>query len=316
MNPLPRSLRVSSSRSPPRAAAAPALAADPVFPVNSRVGLVPPAGFTPSTKFSASRTRGQRRNPAGRAAGRGLRGVEKGFTDEALKARGMTVQAARADHRQGRQGILRRRPAGVRRREALRVRDDREHGGHHVARIGADDRGVARDNHRCGRARHVQDAGGPQGRPESERLAVLPYKIGDLGELPRRATAPRGHRDPDRRAERRGHGGRAAVHADRVAPGEAPKPEDRDKFARSLFGTIPGIKDIKVTRAEPLRIGQAQGYEIVADAKDAIRHRGHDGAVAALRQSGYLQIFAIVRKTTWNDVFPRLRAIRDSIEPR
>jgi len=31
--------------------AAPALAADPVFPVGSRLGLVPPAGFVPSTKF-------------------------------------------------------------------------------------------------------------------------------------------------------------------------------------------------------------------------------------------------------------------------
>jgi hypothetical protein len=29
-----------------------------------------------------------------------------------------------------------------------------------------------------------------------------------------------------------------------------------------------------------------------------------------------LQMFAIVRKAAWNDVFPRLRAIRDSIEPR
>jgi len=29
-----------------------------------------------------------------------------------------------------------------------------------------------------------------------------------------------------------------------------------------------------------------------------------------------MQIFAVARKTAWNDVFPRLRAIRDSIEPR
>jgi hypothetical protein len=29
-----------------------------------------------------------------------------------------------------------------------------------------------------------------------------------------------------------------------------------------------------------------------------------------------MQMFAIVRKTAWNDVFPRLRQIRDSIEPK
>src|SRR3977135_2691773 len=30
----------------------PALAANPIFPINSRVGLVPPEGFTPSQKFA------------------------------------------------------------------------------------------------------------------------------------------------------------------------------------------------------------------------------------------------------------------------
>jgi hypothetical protein len=64
-------------------------------------------------------------------------------------------------------------------------------------------------------------------------------------------------------------------------------------------------------------MGQAQGYEIVADAKDA--SSGTEvGTVQWLRfgQNGYLQMFAIVRKTSWNEIFPRLRAIRDSIEPR
>src|SRR3989440_10357495 len=73
--------------------AAPALAADPVFPVNSRVGLVVPAGFTPSTKFPGFE------NPQASAAilvvelpGDAYADIEKGFTDEALKSRGMTVE--------------------------------------------------------------------------------------------------------------------------------------------------------------------------------------------------------------------------------
>jgi len=67
--------------------ALPALAADPVFPVNSRIGLVPPAGFTPSTKFPGFE------NPQASAAilfaelpADAYADVEKGFTDEALKA--------------------------------------------------------------------------------------------------------------------------------------------------------------------------------------------------------------------------------------
>ena len=102
-----------------------------------------------------------------------------------------------------------------------------------------------------------------------------------------------------------------------LAPGAAPKPEERDAFAKRVFSSAPGIKEVKITRAEPLRIGQTQGYEIVADAKDATS--GTDvTTVQWIRfgQNAYLQMFGIARKAAWKDVFPRLRQIRDSIEPR
>ena len=298
--------------------AAPARAADPVFPVNSRVGLVAPAGFTPSTKFSGFE------NPAASAAillvelpNEAYADVEKGFTDEALKARGMTVKLREPIAVKDGKGFFVAGPQesnGVKRYESVMIANA---GGitsivsiqmveaTHATITDA----IVRDTFKTLVVR-------PQG-PESERLSVLPYKIGNLAKF---------------RVVRSGREG-VAILTDGpndevtavdqpfmligVAPGEAPKADDRDKFARNLFGTIPGIKDIKVTRAEPLRIGQAQGYEIVADAKDA----GSGNEVTTVQwlrfgQSGYLQIFAIVRKTTWNDVFPRLRAIRDSIEPR
>jgi len=72
--------------------AAPALAADPVFPVGSRLGLVPPAGFVPSTKFIGFE------NPQASAAillvampPEAYPELEKNFTDEMLKARGIQV---------------------------------------------------------------------------------------------------------------------------------------------------------------------------------------------------------------------------------
>jgi hypothetical protein len=74
-------------------AAAPAMAADPVFPINSRIGMVPPPGFTPSTKFTGFE------NPQESAAilllelpPEAYAEIEKGFTDTALKARGMLVE--------------------------------------------------------------------------------------------------------------------------------------------------------------------------------------------------------------------------------
>src|SRR5881396_1220239 len=75
----------------------PALAASPIFPVNSRVGLVPPAGFAPSAKFPGFES------PELNAAilivelpAEAFAELEKGFTDEALKTRGMTVAAREA----------------------------------------------------------------------------------------------------------------------------------------------------------------------------------------------------------------------------
>src|SRR3954447_20955 len=74
-------------------AVAPAYAADPVFPTASRIGLVPPPVFTPSTRFSGFE------NPQASALialselpAEAYADVEKGFSDEALKARGWNAQ--------------------------------------------------------------------------------------------------------------------------------------------------------------------------------------------------------------------------------
>ena len=297
--------------------AAPAYAADPVFPVGSRVGIVAPAGFTPSTKFAGFE------NPQASAAilivelpAEAYPEVEKGFTDEALKARGMTVQL--------------REPLTFKDGKGFFVSGPQESGGQKryenvmVATMGGMATIVSLQTIEESRATLTDAVVRDMFKslavrkqvPESERLAVLPYKIGDLAKF---------------RIVRSGREG-VAILTDgpndevtaveqpflliAVAPGAQLKPEDRDAFARRLLGSAPGMKEIKITRAEPLRMGQAQGYEIVADAKDS---SGTDVTMVQwLRfgQSASLQIFAIVRKAAWNDVFPRLRAIRDSIEPR
>ena len=79
--------------------------------------------------------------------------------------------------------------------------------------------------------------------------------------------------------------------------GEAPKPDERDKIARQAFSSAPGIKDIKITRSEPLRMGQSNGHEIIAEAKDSTSDIDVT-AVQWLRfgQNAHLQMFAIVRR--------------------
>jgi hypothetical protein len=300
-------------------AAAPAYAADPVFPTASRIGLVVPAGFTPSNRFpgfenpQVSALIAITELPADAYAD-----VEKGFTDDAaLKSRGWTIQLREPVTLKDGKGFFIAGPQesnGQKRYESILVASS---GGiativsvqmieaSHATITDA----IVRDMFKTLTVRATV--------PESERLAVLPYKIGDLAKF---------------RIVRSAHQGVALLTdgpKDEVvaveqpflliglAPGAAPKPEERDAFAKRVFSSAPGIKEVKITRAEPLRIGQAQGYEIIADAKDA--SSGTDvTTVQWLRfgQNAYLQMFAIVKKAAWNDAFPRLRQIRDSIEPR
>lgn len=298
--------------------ATPAFAADPVFPTNSRIGMTPPPGFAASTRFPGFE------NPTDKAVillsdlpAEAFPEIEKGFTDEVLKSRGMTVKSREAITVKDGKGFVVTGPnegSNPKRYDTLMV-----------ATVGGLTTIVSVQMVEAAQAKLtdkiIKDAlmtvAVRKDVPEAERLSVLPYKLSNLAKF---------------RLIRAGQDGVAiltdgpndAVEAVQqpfmligVTPGEAPKPEERDAFAKRLFGTAPGIKEVKITRAEPLRMGQAQGYEIVADAKDA--KSGTDvTTVQWIRfgQTAHIQMFAIVRRPAWNDVFPRLRQIRDGVEMR
>lgn len=300
-------------------ATAPAYAADPVFPTASRIGLAAPAGFTPSTRFAGfENAQASALITLAELPADAYPDVEKGFNnDEALKSRGWTIKVREPLTFKDGKGFFVAGPQesqGQKRYEAVMVANT---GGitslvsvqmiEASAAVITD--AMLRDTFKTLTVRASV--------PESERLAVLPYKIGNLAKFRLVRSAPQGVAlltdGPKDEA--------VAVEQPflliALAPGAAPKPDDRDAFAKRVFSSAPGLKEVKITRAEPLRMGQAQGYEIIADAKDA--SSGTEvTTVQWLRfgQNAYLQMFAIVKKGAWNDVFPRLRQIRDSIEPK
>lgn len=296
--------------------AAPAFGADAVFPLNSHIGLVPPPGFTASTRFPGYE------NATESAAiqlvelpAEAFPEIEKGFTDAALKARGMIVEKREPLTVQDGRGFFVSGPqesGGAKRYEIVMVATVSGLTSIVSVQIQQASRAVLTDD--VARAAFATLAVRKE-IPDTERLAVLPYKFTDLAGF---------------RVIRAGGDGSAILTTgpdDSVAAveqpflligvgqGEVPKPDERDKFARRVFGGAPGLKDIKIMRSEPLRIANMQGYEIVAEAKDA-RSDTDVTAVQWLRfgQSGYIQMFAIARRTAWNDVFPKLRTIRDSLE--
>ena len=101
------------------------------------------------------------------------------------------------------------------------------------------------------------------------------------------------------------------------APGGPTEPEDRWRFARALFGSTPAIKDMRLTRAEPERIGGLPGFEIIASGKD-MKTDAEVTVVQWLRFSpgSYTRLLGVARKDAWDAIFPRFRALRDGMEPK
>jgi hypothetical protein len=294
----------------------PTLAADPVFPRNSRVGIVPPAGFAPSTRFMGFE------NPQANAAlivtelpADMFTELEKGFTDEVMKQRGMTVATREAVTLKDGRGVLIAGP---------KVQGDQKtYESVLLANVGGITAVLSMQMLETSRATItdavVRDAFKTvaiRQIPDAEKLAVLPYRIGNLGGFRIVRSSPNGTAVLTLGAKDEAAGVEQPYALIGVAGGETPKAEDRDRLAKAILANTPGIKDIKLVRAEPLRIGQAQGYEVVAEARDAATNSDVN-TVLWLRygQSGYLQMFAIAKRSAWGDVFPRLRTIRDSIDP-
>jgi hypothetical protein len=96
-----------------------------------------------------------------------------------------------------------------------------------------------------------------------------------------------------------------------------PEPDDRARFAQQAATTIPGVRDGRITMAEPVRIGGMPGYETRIDATS-----GKDNTpvtvVQWLRFGGpnMLRIIGSTPRDQWSSAFPRFRAVRDGIQPR
>jgi hypothetical protein len=153
--------------------------------------------------------------------------------------------------------------------------------------------------------------------PVEEQLGLMPFKIGDLGDFKNvRTLAP----------------GVALVLADgdevagfEAAPfmvlgmiGSAPaQPDDRARFAAQTAGTIPGVRDARITMSEPVRIDGVPGFETRIDAVS-----GKDNTpvtvVQWLRFGGpnSLRIIGSAPRDDWTKAFPRFRAVRDGIQAR
>ncbi len=304
-------------------AAAPAWAAEAVFPIGSRLGLVPPAGMIASETFDGFADPGKDAAiliavlpPA--AYGQ----IEKTIDTEVLKKQGVILEKREPMQFSFGKGFLltgRQVADKTHYRKWLLVTSAGDFTALVTAQVPEQDKAYPDRAMRAALASLSVRAE----VPETEELSLLPFTVGDLAgfhidgvlrgralmlsDRPNTAGSGKPAAEPDSEA----HLLIAAV------PGGPQEPDDRSNFARLSFSEIGGLRDIQITLSEPLRISGQSGYQTMADAKDA-RSGADVRVVQWLRfgSSGYLQMVGIARTDGWTATLTRLRAVRDSIDTK
>lgn len=93
--------------------------------------------------------------------------------------------------------------------------------------------------------------------------------------------------------------------------------DDRARFAEQAARAIPGIRSVRITTSEPIRIDSTPGFETRMDGVT-----GKDDTPVSVVQwlrfgsGATLRIIASSTKDDWPKAFPRFRAVRDGIGPK
>jgi hypothetical protein len=301
----------------------PARAADPVFPAGSRIGLIPPEGMTPAEAFEGF---GDQQKDAAilitTLPADAYEPLEKTGVPDALRKQGFTVDKREPiDIKDGKGFLITGTEVAddkTRYRKWLLVAALADVTALVSVQVPEQEHAYSEKVLRAALATLTVRAN----VPDAERLSRLPFTVGDLAGfrisdvLPGRAVMLIDARPNSDQQDNSGFTLNARLMAAAMMDGPS-EPGDRASFARVTFDSIVGIKDIHVQMSEPLRLGGQPGYQILAQAKDA--NTGTDLMVVQwLRfgSGGYLEIVGMGRADVWNDEFPRLRAIRDSIDPK
>ena len=296
----------------------PAPAAEAIFPLASQIGLVPPPGLTASTSFPGFED--QENNVFVRLValpGNAYAEIEKTMTNDALRKQGMTVE--KREHLtlpSGKALLLfaRQDADSVRLRKWLLIAPFGELTA--LVSFEVPSKASARYPDAAIRA-SLATVAVRAVIPDAEKLALLPFKIGDLagmrlvrvvpGVALQLTDGPKDSLD----AYGQPH---LVISATTGGPQQA---RDRDHFARLTLSGLPPLKEVRIVNSEPMRIGGQPGYETRAEGK-APQDDSDIVIVQWLRfgTGAYMRILGLTPKKDWTHNFMRFRAVRDGMEPR
>ncbi|MFL6796468.1 MAG: hypothetical protein ACJ8F3_03550 [Xanthobacteraceae bacterium] len=298
------------------ATAAPA--AEVAYPPGSRIGLVPPAGLTPSRSFLGFEDANA--NVAivlGTLPGNAYADLERSLTPEALKSQGITLVSRENVALPTGNAVLvigQQEANQIKFRKWLLLASAPPLTA--LVTVQVPEKATAQYSDPTIRAALTSLAVRAE-VPANEQLGLLPFHVAELagfriaGVIPGRALML-----SDAAADTPPVQFEAHMYVT-VASGGPANASERDHFARDALATVPNLKEVRITTSEPLRIAGQQGHQIIADAKDA-----SGGVPLTLAQwlrfggGGYMQMIGISRAEAWKEAYPRFRSVRDSIDVR
>jgi hypothetical protein len=295
-----------------------AAAAEAIYPVGSRLGLVPPSGMTAATSFPGFEDRAN--NAFIRLIalpGPAFAEIEKTMTNDALKKQGMTVEKRENFSLPSGKSILvivRQAANGARIRKWLLIAPVGELTA--LVSVELPDATASRYPAPAVRQALATLAARPT-VPVDEQLTLVPFRVGELAGLRLVRVVPGV-------AVQFTDGAKDALEATEqphlvisVAPGGPQQPGDRDNFARQAMGGLPPFKDVRMLSSESMRIGGMPGHEVRAEGRD-VQSGAQIEIVQWLRfgTGAYMRILGFAPKQKWTEAFTRFRAVRDGLEPR
>src|SRR5262249_36426401 len=294
-----------------------AFAAEPTFLPGARVGLVPPEGMVPSRSFQGYEDAGRKAllmiTELGAAT---AEQVDKDFTPDALAQGGIEVERREDAALAGMHGYLiiaHQDVAGARVRKWALVltRDDITV---IVVLITPE---AERETYPDATLRASLATLVLRERvPDAEKFELLPYRIRDLAGFRLIQAMPGGTAILTSGPSDATIASLQPFFMIQIAA-SAPCLAERESFARRLLGGTMGFDQFHVVQSGPIRFGPQQGHELIAEGKDP--KNGVDlSFVQWLRfgSSGYVRMLGIARRDAWLESFPRMRALRDGIEPK
>jgi len=295
-----------------------ALAAEPVFPPGSRIGLVPPAGMVASSAFQGFENRAKGAMlVVTELSAQTYDKVAQDFAPEKMQAGGMEAVARETIPLPGGTGLLvvaLQSESGVALRKwALLARTEDM-----TVILVATLPEAAQDSYPDAALRSALGSVTVRPKlPPEEMLGILPYRLEDLGGFRLLRASPAGTavltlgpNDTTLPAEQ-------PYFTIALRAAEPPQATERDRFALRALTAFVGRPDVRLVNSSQVRFGGEPGHEIVAESRDP-RTGDEFMLVQWLRfgTSGFVQMFGTARKDQWTAALPRMRTLRDGFAPR